>query len=99
MPTLLASAARTVDGAGDWISLPTGKTGGVFQLRVTAAATEVGDLLDVYVQHSVDGGTTAQDFIRFTQVLGNGGAKTYIAHWVALMTPTSAMHAPQDGAM
>lgn len=68
-------------------------------LDVTAAATGVGDTLNVYVQHSPDGGTTWDDFVSFTQVLGNGGAKQYIAHWVADVTPTTPQHAPSDGAL
>jgi len=45
---------------------------------VTAAATDVGDLLDVYVQTKIDG-TNWLDVQHFTQVLGNGGAKRYVA--------------------
>lgn len=47
-------------------------------LDVTAAATDVGDTLDVYVDTSFDGGATFVNIGHFTQVLGNGGAKKYI---------------------
>lgn len=47
-------------------------------LDVTAAATEAGDLLDVYLDTSFDDGETWVNLGRFTQVLGNGGAKRYI---------------------
>ena len=47
-------------------------------LNVTAAATEVDDTLDVYVDTSFDGGSTWVNIGHFTQVLGNGGAKKYI---------------------
>jgi len=47
-------------------------------LDVTAAATDVGDTLDVYLDTSFDGGATFVNIGHFTQVLGNGGAKTYI---------------------
>lgn len=46
-----------------------------FDLNLTAAATEVGDLLDVYVDTSMDGGTLWINIVHFTQLLGNGGAK------------------------
>ena len=49
------------------------------QLDVTAAATDVGDTLDVYVDMSIDGGTKWNNLLHFTQVLGNGGAKTFVA--------------------
>lgn len=49
------------------------------QLDVTAAATDVGDTLDVYVDMSIDNGTKWVNIIHFTQVLGNGGAKTFVA--------------------
>jgi hypothetical protein len=75
---LLASAARTatgtgtaVSGLGEWKSI-------VLQLDVTAAATAVGDTLDVFVQTTIDG-TNWVDVHHFTQVLGNGGAKRYYA--------------------
>lgn len=70
-----------------------------FLLNVTAAATAAGDTLDVYIQSSIDGGTTWDDFVHFTQVLGNGGAKKFIAVWERDLSPTSAVHAPQDAAI
>lgn len=48
-------------------------------LNVTAAATDVGDTLDVFVDASPDGGTTFINIAHFTQVLGNGGAKKEVA--------------------
>lgn len=51
----------------------------MLQLDVTAAATDVGDTLDVYVDMSIDGGTKWHNLVHFTQVLGNGGAKTFVA--------------------
>lgn len=47
-------------------------------LDVTAAATDVGDTLDVYIDTSFDGGASFINIGHFTQVLGNGGAKKYI---------------------
>lgn len=70
----------------------------VFQLNVTAAATAAGDTLDVYLQSSVDG-TTWDDFVHFTQVLGNGGAKRFIAQWNSRIAPTAALHAATDGSL
>lgn len=46
-----------------------------FTLNVTAAATDVGDTLDVYLDTTFDGGTNWINIIHFTQLLGNGGAK------------------------
>lgn len=51
----------------------------MIQLDVTAAATDVGDTLDVYVDMSIDGGSKWHNIVHFTQVLGNGGAKTFVA--------------------
>lgn len=50
----------------------------VLTLDVTAAATEVGDTLDVYVDASFNGGGKFVNIGHFTQVLGNGGAKTFM---------------------
>lgn len=49
------------------------------QLDVTAAATDATDTLDCYIDTSIDGGTKWVNIIHFTQVLGNGGAKTFVA--------------------
>lgn len=46
-------------------------------LKVTAAATGAGDTLDVFIDTSYDGGTTWVNLGHFTQVLGNGGLKTF----------------------
>jgi hypothetical protein len=74
---LLPSAARTTTGTGDAIQLD-GFEVLCFQLEVTAAATDAGDTLDVYVQTTVDG-TTWLDAVHFTQVIGTGGAKRYVS--------------------
>ena len=76
--TLLASAEQTATGAGDAVRLPGIVNALSFVLDVTAAATAAGDTLDVYVQTKIDG-TNWLDVQHFTQVLGNGGAKRYIA--------------------
>lgn len=47
-------------------------------LDVTAAATDAGDTLDVYLDTSFDNGLTFVNIGHFTQVLGNGGAKRFI---------------------
>ena len=81
--TVLASAART-DTAGTAGTATTGLesyTQGECLLDVTAAATDVGDTLNVRLQKSPDGGTTWTDWISYTQVLGNGGTKQLVAGW------------------
>ena len=70
-----------------------------FLLTVSAAATAAGDTLDVYVQASCDHGLTWDDMVHFTQVLGNGGAKKYLARWQGMIAPTTALAAPQDAAL
>lgn len=70
----------------------------VFQLNVTAAATAAGDTLDVYVQTAVDD-TNWDDIVHFTQVLGNGGAKTFLAYLNATLVPATPIHAPQNKAL
>lgn len=83
--TTTAAAGVTGTGSavtdmGEWKVL-------ILQLDVTAAATDVGDTLDVYVQTTVDG-TNWVDIYHFTQVLGNGSAKRYYGKlvWDAALT-------------
>lgn len=87
--TLLASAART-DTAGttsDAVRLPGIVHGMTFLLDVTAAATAVGDTLDVTIQTNVGG--TWVEVAYFTQILGDGGAKVAIAK-LSATEPTTA---------
>jgi len=78
--TLLASTT-TVAGAvstqGDEVRLPGMVNSLMLTLDVTAAATDVGDTLDVTVQTKIDG-TNWLDVAHFAQVLGNGGAVRHI---------------------
>jgi hypothetical protein len=74
--------------------------GAVFFLNVTAAGVGAGDTLDVYVQHSLDDGVNYDDFVHFTQALGNGGAKKFKAVWLLYGgTPTVALGPLLDGTM
>jgi hypothetical protein len=59
----------------------------VFMLNLTAAATEAGDTLDVYVDLSLDANTWF-NAIHYTQMLGNGGAKIFVAE---LTHPTAGV--------
>lgn len=69
-------------------------------LDVTVAGSVAGDTLDAYVQHSWDEGTSFDDFVHFTQVLGNGGAKKALGYWLVYGgSPTTPMKAPQDAAL
>ncbi len=101
--TLLTPAARTTSGFlvvgtpvltfGDYESI-------MFLLNVTAAATEAGDTLDVFIQKNVGPEDTPvwHDFIHFTQVLGNGGAKQHVAQ-VSTELITTSMGVVKDGAL
>lgn len=72
----------------------------LFMLDVTAAATESGDTLDVYIQHSPDGGTTYDDFVAFTQVAGDTGTVKYLAQWTAYSAlPESELRVPADASL
>lgn len=95
---LLASSARTASGTSV-VSRDMGDVrAAVLLLDVTAAATEANDTLNVYIQSSVDG-TVYDDFVSFTQVVGNGGVKQYIAHWSSNPTPSNAHRAPADASL
>lgn len=71
--TLLASAARTATAGtnGTAVYLGGERRRFVFILDQTAAATDVDDTLDVYIDWSIDG-ITFYNGGHFTQTLGNG---------------------------
>jgi hypothetical protein len=75
--TLSASEEKLADGNSDAVRLQTMVNAHVFTFDLTAAATDVQDLLDVYVQTLLDG-TNWTDVVHFTTCLGNGGALRYI---------------------
>lgn len=73
---LLASGARTATSTGTTAVVDMGGYAAMlFELDVTAAATEVDDTLDVFIQTVI--GNDWVDIVHFTQVLGNGSAKRY----------------------
>lgn len=74
---LYTATALAASANGDSKRLPVAAAYG-FVLDVTSAASAVDDTLDVYVQTKLDG-TNWVDVVHFTQVLGNGGAKRYVA--------------------
>jgi hypothetical protein len=101
MVSIQASGAQSASGASAAFANHTEVlTASIFILDVTVASSLVGDTLNVYVQHSWDDGTSWDDFVSYTQVLGNGGAKKFLAFWALYGTaPSTPMKAPQDGAL
>src|SRR5262249_46652937 len=77
--------------------LPTPDNGLVLELDVTAAASDVADTLDVFVQSKFDG-TNWVDIAHFTQILGNGGAKRFITKITAELTQAEFSTASSLGA-
>lgn len=100
MQTLVASAARAASGNSGFLQQHFEVLeGGIFLLDVTAASALAGDTLNVYVQHAPDDGVgpIVDDFVSFTQVLGNGGAKRFLAYWLVYGgAPSTPMKTPQD---
>lgn len=75
---LQASAAQTATGQSAAVKLPYEFKAVTFELDLTAAAAAVGDTLDATIQTRVDQ-TNWLDICHFTQALGNGGAKRFVA--------------------
>lgn len=100
---MILLSSTTYTGAGTNLStakrLPRYTAAAEVLLNVTAAAVAAGDTLNVFIQGSADNGVTYDDIISFTQVLGNGGAKKFLARWDGLQAPTTATAAPQDAAL
>jgi hypothetical protein len=90
--TLRASAAQATAGTdtGSAVQLSRSYRELIVQLIVSEAA-DVSDTLDVYVDTSFDSGTTWVNIGHFTQVVGNGGAKTYVMSFCNANPGTSAV--------
>ena len=69
-----------------------------FILAVTAAASEVTDTLDVYIDWSLDD-TTYYNGAHFTQVLGNGGAQAFYVRFSVGETSTTDIDIGADQAV
>lgn len=83
MITLVASNTITSSNAGTTpVVFSPPAVALIVQLDVTAIGTDVGDTFDVTVQTMIDG-VNWVDVIHFTQLLGNGGTKRFIAKLVA----------------
>lgn len=67
----MSAQSTGINGFRSW-------AGGTFFLDVTAAATEVDDTLDVFVQRLL-APAVWDDIVHFTQVLGNGGTVQFVA--------------------
>ncbi len=96
---LLASAARGAtagtNGAGQYIGGERRRY--IFILSVSAAATDVTDTLDVYVDWSLDDSTYFNGG-HFTQCLGNGGVKKYYMVFDPSAPGTSVIDMTSDAA-
>jgi len=76
----LHTAGAVTAGASDTAVTGTGMyTHAEFLFNLTAAANVAGDTLDVLIDASPDGGTTWVNVVHFTQCVGDGGAKKYVA--------------------
>lgn len=95
--TLVSAAARTASDTTTVKGLAP-YTSAYFMLDVTAAATEVGDKLAVFIQREMPNGDW-MDIISFTEVLGNGGAKKYRADVYPGATGGETSGTINDGAL
>ena len=98
--TLAASAARgaTAGTNGTEVFLAGERKRFIFILDVTAAATDVDDTLDVYIDWSLDN-VTYYNGSHFTQVLGNGGAKAFYHVFDASNPGTAGIAVSTDAAV
>lgn len=98
--TLAASAARgaTASTNGTAVYMAGERRRFFVLLNVTAAATDVDDTLDVYVDFSLDD-STYYNGGRFTRCLGNGGAKKFFAVWDPTTPGTADIAVTTDAAV
>ena len=93
---VVPSAARVANGTLAYPDNPGLLRGVVLQVTVTASAGTGSPTLDLYLQHSVDGKATWDDFIHFTQLTTTSQA---YAQWLRDVTPTTPAHLQEDKAI
>ena len=98
--TLKASGAVTATAGtnGTAVNVAGERRRFIFILNVTAAATDADDTLDVYIDWSLDN-VTFYNGGHFTQVLGNGGAKSFYAVFDASAGTTAGVAVTADQAV
>jgi hypothetical protein len=96
--TLAASAARTADGVGDWIFVGGERARFMVLLDITASATDATDVLDVFIDVSLDGTNSAGNAMHFTQQAGNGAAAKEFGVLRPLSPGTSTIPVTTDAA-
>lgn len=76
------------------------RSAAVFELSVTAGTSAGTDTLNAYLQYTLDGGVSWQDFASFVQVLGNGTfpLASYL-QYATDQTTTGATVTHSDGAL
>ena len=91
--TLQASATKTATGVGTDFLLPGTVSSCMVVAKVTAAATQAGDKLDLFLEKSPNNGTDYETFAHFPQVAGNAAVPIkwagYLSEHVALTDATA----------
>lgn len=91
--TLQASATKTATGVGDDFLFPGSVSSCMVLAKVTAAGTQSGDKLDLFLEKSPNNGTDYETFAHFPQVAGNATPPVkwagYLSEHVALTDATA----------
>ncbi|HQJ93171.1 MAG TPA: hypothetical protein PLI71_09895 [Clostridia bacterium] len=76
---LHTSGAETSSGNGTAVTGLDGYGYAVITFDLTVAAAVAGDTFNLYIDTSHDGGTTWTNVVHFTECVGDGGAKRFVA--------------------
>lgn len=96
--TLASLTARTISANGTATPVPGQYRRWVIQLAVSNADTDAGDTLDVYVDVSIDGGTTWLNAVHFNQIIGTDSASKAFAVLDPSNPGTSTVDVTSDAA-
>lgn len=89
-PTFV-SPTSSAPSTGSVVTLTTTFRSSMFFLNVNQAPANSSQTLNVWVQHTPDGGTTFDDFVSFPLIAGKvPGGTSAIALWVRDTAPTSS---------
>lgn len=97
--TLLALAVRTVSDVGSSITLPKNLKALLFLMNCTVADKDANDTLNIYIQESLDGGTTWNDRVSFTQIVGSDAASAIKAAINCEVAPETELGAQADASL
>jgi len=89
-PVYVSPLSSSAPSIGSTITLAQNPKSALFYLNFNQSPPNSSQTINVYIEHSPDGGVTFDDFVSFPLVAGKGTPADQIAVWVRDVAPSSS---------